>query len=71
MNEGCFYCPEDPEHNEFHTTAHVMQDWAVDRKGNWISTIDDCLQVTHGPDKDNGWACAVCGAAAKYKKDEE
>ena len=69
--DAIFYCPKDPEHDEFHITAHVAQGWAVDGKGNWISTIDDCSQVIHGPDKDDLWICAICGAEAEYREDEE
>jgi hypothetical protein len=30
-----------------------MQDWEVDRTGNFEKVIEDCLQVTPKPDRDN------------------
>lgn len=38
---------------EFTTTAHVMQEWKVDGEGNFIETVDPCLQVDYYPDPDN------------------
>jgi hypothetical protein len=54
-----------PGHIEFSTTAHVMQDWKVDRFGNFLSSIDDCLQVTHAPDAGNIWTCLTCNEEAE------
>lgn len=46
---------------KFFVTAHVTQDWEVDEYGNWVSTIQDCVEVTHFPDEDDNWECAECG----------
>lgn len=35
--------------NEFITTAHVMQDWKVDASGNYLETINGCVQVDRNP----------------------
>lgn len=56
-------CPKDPTHKRFETTAHVMQEWVVDEHGSFISVARD-LQTDHGPDPDNIWNCATCGAEA-------
>jgi hypothetical protein len=53
-------CPTDPTHNEFITTAHIMQDWRVDEHGNFIDIHTDCLEVSHEPDIGNVWTCSVC-----------
>jgi len=60
-------CPKDPSHKRFITTAHVMEEWRVDSEGNWIETIC-CLQTDHGPDPDNTWTCAICGAEAEVTR---
>jgi hypothetical protein len=58
-------CPNNENHKEFITTAHVMQDWKVDDEGNWIETIDASVQTSHKPDPDNIWTCSVCNKEAK------
>lgn len=57
-------CPKNPNHKKFITTAHVMEEWVVDSKGNWVETRQS-LQVDHGPNPDNEWNCAVCGEKAE------
>ena len=57
-------CPKDPDHKIFITTAHVMEEWLVDEKGNWIETLSS-LETTHAPDFDNIWTCGICGTEAK------
>lgn len=57
-------CPKDESHQEFVTVAHITQDWKVDEKGNFLEVAEDCLEVTHGPDRDNIWSCHICGAEA-------
>lgn len=59
-------CPNDPAHNRFLTTAHVVEEWEVDRNGNF-SRVTQSLEVTHDPSPDNIWMCAVCGAEATVK----
>lgn len=56
-------CPKNPKHKKFHTTAHVMQLWEVDEKGNFIA-VDQELQTDHGPDAGNIWTCVICGEEA-------
>lgn len=60
-------CPNDPNHTEFETTAHVMELWKVDSEGNFIETLET-LQTDHEPSPDNDWACAICGATAKVER---
>ena len=43
---------------KFSVTAHVTQDWIVDKFGNFDSVITDCVEVTHKPDDDD-----ISGAA--------
>lgn len=57
-------CSKNIEHDEFLTVAHVMQDQKVDSEGNFLEVYDDCVEVTHTPDIDNYWQCAICGAMA-------
>ena len=49
---------------QFYTTAHIMQEWLVDENGNFIQTVEDCLEVTADADDENYWCCANCGAEA-------
>jgi hypothetical protein len=58
-------CPENKEHNEFYTTAHVLQEWKVTPEGTFIEEIEGSLEVVHGPDSGNTWECAECGATAE------
>lgn len=67
MNKPIAYCPKSWEHWGFITGAHVAQDWNVDREGNFLSQADDGGgEVTHGPDPQNTWICATCGAEALF-----
>lgn len=56
-------CPINAEHNEFVTTAHVMQEWVVDESGDFIKVLKD-LETTHSPNPGNCWTCNICGADA-------
>lgn len=56
-------CPNDPEHKSFSTCATVMEDWVVDKYGEFQSTIAS-IDTVHGPDPDNYWQCNVCGRDA-------
>lgn len=60
-------CPNNSKHKRFTTVAHVMQEWEVDDEGNFVKCLDQCMQVEHGPDKDNMWGCVTCGAIAKVE----
>lgn len=48
----------------FVATAHVTQDWELNANGDFTSTINDCVEITHQPDDDDIWACAECGYEA-------
>lgn len=61
-------CPNNTSHKEFGTTAHVTQDWKVDEEGNFLESINDCLEVTRGPNVENTWTCYTCGAEAVVKE---
>ena len=57
-------CPNNREHKEFIVTAHVAQEWKVDESGMYLETICDSTVITHNPDIDDLWECAICGASA-------
>jgi hypothetical protein len=57
-------CPNNKDHKEFITVAHVMQDWKVDEHGEFIAVVEECSQVSFKPDSGNIWTCAICGAEA-------
>lgn len=57
-------CPHSPEHHRFITTAHVSQDWIVDREGNFIDEVPGNNEIVAKPRKGNIWTCAECGATA-------
>lgn len=59
-------CPNDPEHKQFLTTAHLMQEWVVDEHGNFVEHSLD-LETSHGPDSGNIWTCYTCGAQAEVE----
>lgn len=56
-------CSNNSSHKKFVTVAHEMHDWEVDEKGDFVKDLG-CVQTTHGPNKDNIWTCAICGAEA-------
>lgn len=49
----------------FEVTAHVTQDWEVDAEGNFEKALNQCVEVTHGPQEDDCWECSRCGAEAE------
>lgn len=63
-------CPNNPKHNRFSTTAHVMQDWMVDNYGEFVRELNPCVQIDNLPEKGNTFTCMcktngkVCGAEA-------
>jgi hypothetical protein len=57
-----------PKHNRFSTIVHVAQDWVVDENGNWLETLNECSQVTHGPKKGNFFLCRVCSRVANVEQ---
>lgn len=57
-------CPECPEkHKRFVTTAHVVEEWVVNERGDYQDT-KGVLEVVHRPDPGNHWHCYECGADA-------
>lgn len=63
-------CPKHPEHKEFITTAHVMQEWVVDEHGNFLNLEPggESLEVVSDPDPNNCWYCKICGAEAEVEE---
>lgn len=60
-------CPNNPaEHKKFVTVAHIMEDWVVDERGDFVEVYDEG-EVTDGPDEGNFWTCLECGARAKFE----
>jgi len=59
-------CPKDPTHDEFITSATVVEDWVVDREGHWIETVDGEGETVRGPDPENIWTCRACGADVEW-----
>lgn len=56
-------CPNDSEHKEFVTVAHVSEDWIVDDQGNFIQNLGS-IEIVAGPCKGNTWTCRKCNAEA-------
>jgi len=52
-------CPKNAKHNRFVTTAHVMQDWIIDKDGNFVRCLNECVLVDKGPEKGNYFTC-IC-----------
>ena len=52
----------------FYVTAHVTQDWKVNRFGDFVEIVDDCIEVTHYPDDADIWGCANCNYEDKGDK---
>jgi len=57
-------CPKNNRHRRFSVTAHVTQEWKVDRDGEYLKTLNDCQEVIHHPDTDDMFICLACGAEA-------
>lgn len=60
-------CPTSPDHKRFITTAHVMEEWVVDERGNFIDLVR-ALETVHSPSEGNTWTCKECGADAKLER---
>ena len=59
----------------FYVTAHVTQDWKVNKYGGYVETMDDCIEVTHYPDDTDIWGCTKCyyedsGSVFNVKEEE-
>lgn len=48
---------------EFLVSAHVVQDWKVDKNGNFIEEMNSCQEVTHQPNDEDIWTCSKCGCS--------
>ena len=60
-------CPNNREHDRFTTTVHVMQEWEVDSKGEYLDVVDDFMQISSPPDIQNIWICSECGEQAIFE----
>lgn len=60
-------CPKSNRHKRFSVSAHVVQEWEVDPKGDFNKVIKDCTDVTHAPASDDLFLCRTCGAEAVVK----
>lgn len=60
MSRICPHCGG----REFLVTPHVTQDWLVDEDGEFLECLQECVEVTHKPDNDDIWACALCNYEA-------
>jgi len=61
-------CPNNKDHKQFVTVAHVTEDWVVDENGDFLDVFDgNNCETTHGPDPENIWTCLECGAEAVVK----
>ena len=58
-------CPNNKSHKKFITNAHVVQEWLVNKKGEFDKVINDCVEVTHSPNRDNSFQCNICKVEAK------
>lgn len=57
-------CPNNHEHKEFITVAHIAQDWVVDENGNFLEVAEECTETVASPNRENTWVCKICGAEA-------
>lgn len=48
----------------FYVIAHVTQGWEVNKNGDWLMTIDNCIDITHRPDNYDLWECLECAYKA-------
>ena len=59
-------CPNNENHKEFVTSVNVVADWKIDSKGNYLESLDDCVELIEGPNQYNTWECIECGANAIF-----
>ena len=58
----------------FIVTAHVVQEWIVDKCGFCEDVTDDCICVTHEPSDDDIWSCYECktdGPGSMFKVNDD
>ena len=46
---------------EFYIDVHVVQGWLVDSDGDYITTTDECVCISHKPNDFDIWECKHCG----------
>ena len=60
---------------EFYINAHVVEEWRVDKNGEFIALSESCLDVIYEATDIDDWECAKCRhVAAGYEfeiKEEE
>ena len=57
-------CPNNKDHKQFVTVAHIAQEWVVDENGNFLEVFNPCTDTVAPPDHGNIWECKTCGAEA-------
>ena len=59
-------CPNNVDgHLYFSVIAHVTQEWAVDRNGDFIEVRSDCIDVLYRPKVgEDLFLCEECGEEA-------
>lgn len=60
-------CPNNTDHKEFATTAHVSEEWRVDSSGDFLEVLSSG-QIVADPSPDNLWTCLTCGATAAVSR---
>ena len=55
-------------HEIFIVTAHVTQDWLVDRDGDFVECAQEAVEVTHKPDDGDIWTCRRCGYSEEGRR---
>lgn len=59
---------------KFLVSPHVVQDWIVDKDGEFIECREECVEVSHKPDDTDLWECCSCGyttAGAEFNVDRK
>ena len=56
-------CPKSEKHKQFITAVFIEEDWFVDERGNKLRMYQS-IGMSRGPDSQNDWTCAECGADA-------
>ena len=63
-------CLKHPEHDKFLATAHVTENWIVASDGEFLEVeINYEGNITHQPDVDDVYQCAICGGGATATND--
>lgn len=54
-------CPKSTRHKHFSVTAHITQEWQVNKNGEYVKVLQDCAEITHRPDRNDLFICMTCG----------